>query len=75
MQLKVKKMNFFPRILMDQTKLTYFPWTSLMPLSENGHIAETEGNKMHHEEGIVIVGGGFGGLCFAAARHKYIITP
>jgi hypothetical protein len=30
-----------------------------MALSENGHIAETEGNKMHHEEGIVIVGGGF----------------
>jgi NADH dehydrogenase FAD-containing subunit len=31
--------------------------------------------NMHHEEGIVIVGGGFGGLCFAAALHKYIITP
>jgi NADH dehydrogenase FAD-containing subunit len=46
-----------------------------MALSENGHIAETEGKKMHHEEGIVIVGGGFGGLCFAAALHKYIITP
>jgi hypothetical protein len=30
-----------------------------MALSENGHVAETEGNKMHHEEGIVIVGGGF----------------
>ncbi|CAK9251732.1 unnamed protein product, partial [Sphagnum jensenii] len=41
-----------------------------MALSENGHIAETEGKKMHHEEGIVIVGGGFGGLCFAAALHK-----
>jgi 2-polyprenyl-6-methoxyphenol hydroxylase-like FAD-dependent oxidoreductase len=40
-----------------------------MALSENGHIAET-GNKMHHEERIVIVGGGFGGLCFAAALHK-----
>jgi hypothetical protein len=46
-----------------------------MALSENGHIAETEGKKMHHEEGIVIVGGGLGGLCFAAALHKYIITP
>jgi 2-polyprenyl-6-methoxyphenol hydroxylase-like FAD-dependent oxidoreductase len=41
-----------------------------MALRENGHIAETEGKKMHHEEGIVIVGGGFGGLCFAAALHK-----
>ncbi|CAK9213343.1 unnamed protein product [Sphagnum troendelagicum] len=40
-----------------------------MALSENGHIAET-GNKMHHEERIVIVGGGFGGLCFAAALHE-----
>jgi NADH dehydrogenase FAD-containing subunit len=45
-----------------------------MALSENGHIAEA-GNKMHHEERIVIVGGGFGGLCFAAALHKYVITP
>jgi len=35
-----------------------------MALSENGQIAETEGNKMHREEGIVIVGGGFGGLLF-----------
>ncbi|CAM6028643.1 unnamed protein product [Sphagnum balticum] len=40
-----------------------------MALSENGHKAET-GNKMHHEERILIVGGGFGGLCFAAALHK-----
>jgi cation diffusion facilitator CzcD-associated flavoprotein CzcO len=24
---------------------------------------------------VVIVGGGFGGLYFAAALHKYIITP
>ncbi len=46
-----------------------------MALSENEHIAETQGKKLHHEEGIVIVGGGFGGLCFAAALHKYIITP
>ncbi len=75
MQVKVKNLNFFPRILMDQTKPTYFPWTSLMALSENVQTAETEGNKTHHEEGIVMVGGGFGGLCFPAALHKYIITP
>jgi len=46
-----------------------------MALSENGHIVEMEGNKMHHEEGIVIVDGGFGGICFAVALHTYIITP
>jgi hypothetical protein len=46
-----------------------------MALNENRHIAETEGNKMHHEEGIVIVGGGFGGLCFATVLPNYIITP
>ncbi|CAK9208139.1 unnamed protein product, partial [Sphagnum troendelagicum] len=41
-----------------------------MALSENGHIPVTTGEKIHHDEGIVIVGGGFGGLCFAAALHK-----
>jgi flavin-dependent dehydrogenase len=41
-----------------------------MASSEIGHIPVTEREKMHHEEGIVIVGGGFGGLCFAAALHK-----
>ncbi len=60
---------------MDQTNPTCFPWASLMALNENRHIAETEGNKMHHEEGIVIVGGGFGGLCFATVLPNYIITP
>jgi 2-polyprenyl-6-methoxyphenol hydroxylase-like FAD-dependent oxidoreductase len=41
-----------------------------MALSESGHIPVTTGEKMHHEEGIVIVGGGFGGLFCAAALHK-----
>jgi 2-polyprenyl-6-methoxyphenol hydroxylase-like FAD-dependent oxidoreductase len=46
-----------------------------MAFSENGHIAKTEGNKMHHEEEIVIIGGGMGGLCFAAALHRVGLKP
>jgi len=45
-----------------------------MALNDNGQIAETDGNKVHHQEEIVIVGGGLGGLCFAAALHRYAIT-
>jgi len=45
-----------------------------MASSQIGHIPATEGEKMHHEEGIVIVGGGFGGLCFAAALRKHYHT-
>jgi NADH dehydrogenase FAD-containing subunit len=37
---------------------------------------ENGGSKVHHVEDIVIVGGGIGGLGFAAALHKYVfITP
>jgi hypothetical protein len=75
MQVKVKNLAFILSDCIGPTKPTCFPWTSLMALSESGHIPVTTGEKMHHEEGIVIVGGGFGGLFCAAALHKYIFTP
>ncbi len=65
------------QILIGLVERTSFrAWTSSMALNENGHIAETDGNKVHHQEEIVIVGGGLGALCFAAALHRYaIIRP
>jgi NADH dehydrogenase FAD-containing subunit len=46
-----------------------------MALSENEHNFKLEGKKMDHKEEIVIIGGGMGGLCFAAALHRYDVTP
>jgi hypothetical protein len=46
-----------------------------MAFSENEHILEVEGKKMHHEEVIVIIEGDMDGLCFAAALHRYDATP
>ncbi|CAK9273288.1 unnamed protein product [Sphagnum jensenii] len=51
-------------------RTSFRAWTSSTALNENGHIAETDGNKVHHQEEIVIVGGGLGALCFAAALHR-----
>jgi hypothetical protein len=34
-----------------------------MAIGENGHVFKVEGNEVHHEEEIVIVGGGIRGLC------------
>ncbi len=45
-----------------------------MTIRENGHIVETQGNNVHYEDEIVIVGGGMGGLCFVVALHKYILS-
>jgi hypothetical protein len=45
-----------------------------MALGEIGHIVETQGNNVHYEEEIVIVGGGMGDLCFVIALHKYILS-
>lgn len=56
-------------------KPTSSPWTSLMAISENGHIFKAEGNKVHHEEEIVIVGGGIRGLCFVIVLHRYDVIP
>jgi aspartate oxidase len=42
-----------------------------MTINENGYIFKANGNKVHHEEEIVILGGGIGGLCFAIALHRY----
>jgi hypothetical protein len=33
-----------------------------MTINENGYVFKVEGNKVHHEKEIVIVGGGIGGF-------------
>jgi hypothetical protein len=35
-----------------------------MAISESGHVFKVEGNEVHHEEEIVIIGGGIGGPLF-----------
>jgi hypothetical protein len=47
----------------------------LTAIGENGHVFKAEGNKVHHEEEIMIVGGGIGGLCFVATLHRYDVIP
>lgn len=47
-----------------------------MAVEHQGDNVENVGSKVHYVEDIVIVGGGLGGLGFAAALHKYVlITP
>ena len=47
-----------------------------MAVEHQGRNVENVESKAHHVEDIVIVGGGIGGLGFAAALYKYVlITP